>query len=200
MPKVVLKSIVRLVFPVLSQGLVSGKIKLKRYLFFEKYGKDFIDNSRIINPRKHLNNSKLHLNLKGLAKLQDVLFDSIKNLILCWRCKRQSTILRKGCRVNYQHWKGFPSVYENTSKPFKEVLFVWRWDILNRVILAHLNTNSICNKFNLLTEGMTNNVDVIMILETRIDETFPAMQFHINGYKPPHKLEWDCNGGGILIM
>ena len=29
---------------------------------------DFIDNTKVINARKHLNNSKLHLNLKGSVK------------------------------------------------------------------------------------------------------------------------------------
>ena len=31
----------------------------------------FIDDARVINPKRHLNNSKLHLNLKGSAKLRD---------------------------------------------------------------------------------------------------------------------------------
>ena len=31
----------------------------------------FIDNSRSIDPRKNLNNSKLHLNVKGSNKLRD---------------------------------------------------------------------------------------------------------------------------------
>ena len=30
---------------------------------------DFMDNSKNINPRRHLNNSKLHLNTKGSGKL-----------------------------------------------------------------------------------------------------------------------------------
>ena len=40
----------------------------------------FIDNARVINPKRHLNNSKLHLNLKGLAKLSDVFINSIKKM------------------------------------------------------------------------------------------------------------------------
>ena len=31
----------------------------------------FIDHSRSIDPRKNLNNSKLHLNIKGSKKLRD---------------------------------------------------------------------------------------------------------------------------------
>ena len=41
---------------------------------------DFIDNTKVINARKHLNNSKLHLNLKGSVKLRDVLTESIRSL------------------------------------------------------------------------------------------------------------------------
>ena len=67
---------------------------------------------------------------------------------------------------------------------FKEVLASLRKENLNRVILAHLNINSIRNKFDLLAEGLNGDVDVIMTSETKIDETFPARQFHIDGYIP----------------
>ena len=43
---------------------------------------------------------------------------------------------------------------ENENKPFKEVLGSLRRSNLNRIILAHLNINSIPNKFNLLAEGV----------------------------------------------
>ena len=50
---------------------------------------------------------------------------------------------------------------------------------LNRVILAQLNINSIRNNFNLLAEGIKGKVDVLMISETKIDETFCSRQFYI---------------------
>ena len=40
----------------------------------------FIDNARVINPKSYLNYSKLHLNLKGLAKLCDLFMNSIKKM------------------------------------------------------------------------------------------------------------------------
>ena len=51
--------------------------------------------------------------------------------------------------------------------------------------IVHLDINPIPNKFDLLTEGLSRNFDVIMISETKIDETYPARQFHIDGYTPP---------------
>ena len=40
---------------------------------------DFIGNTKVINARKHLNNSKLHLNLKSSVKLRDVFTESIRS-------------------------------------------------------------------------------------------------------------------------
>ena len=53
---------------------------------------------------------------------------------------------------------------------------------LNRVILAQLNINSLQYKFDLLGEGIKWKVDVLMISETKIDETFPSRQFYIEGF------------------
>ena len=41
---------------------------------------DFIDKTKVINARKHLSNSELHLNQKGSVKLQDVFTESIRSL------------------------------------------------------------------------------------------------------------------------
>ena len=70
------------------------------------------------------------------------------------------------------------SVMENENKPFKEVL------------------DSLCRS----AEGVSGNVDIIMISETKIDETFPARQFYIDGYTPPYRLDRNCNGGGLMIF
>ena len=40
---------------------------------------------------------------------------------------------------------------------------------LNKLIFAHLNINSIRNKFELLSEQIKGNVDLPMISETKID-------------------------------
>ena len=44
----------------------------------------FIDNAKVTNPKKHLNNSKLLLNLKALAKLCDLFINSIKKIYSVW--------------------------------------------------------------------------------------------------------------------
>ena len=70
----------------------------------------------------------------------------------------------------------------------------------NRVILANLNINSIRNKFSSLKELVSNNIDVLVIEETKLDETFPAKSFVIPGYKEPFRKDRNAHGGGIMVF
>ena len=70
---------------------------------------------------------------------------------------------------------------------------------LNRLIFAHLNINSIRNKFDQLVNGIKGNIDIMMISETKLDDSFPSMQFLIEGYGPPYRLDRNSYGGGILV-
>ena len=71
---------------------------------------------------------------------------------------------------------------------------------LNRIVLAHLNFNSLRNKLDLLADQMKGNVDVLAISETKLHDSFPAGQIKIPGYASPFKLDWIKNGGGILVF
>ena len=71
---------------------------------------------------------------------------------------------------------------------------------MNRIVLAHLNINSLRNKFDLLADQIKGNVDVLAILETKLDDSFPAGQFEIPVYAPPLRLDRNQNGGGILVF
>ena len=48
---------------------------------------------------------------------------------------------------------------------------------LNRVILGHLNINSVRNKFDLLVDQIKGNVDIMVISEAKSDESFSNGQF-----------------------
>ena len=48
---------------------------------------------------------------------------------------------------------------------------------------GHLNVNSLRNKFFAVDESIKNKIDVCLISETKVDESFPNQQFKINGYK-----------------
>ena len=38
-----------------------------------------------------------------------------------------------------------------------------------------------------------------MISETKIDSSFPSVQFHLEGYATPYRLDRNATGGGILL-
>ena len=69
----------------------------------------------------------------------------------------------------------------------------------DKIILATLNINSIRNKFSSLSEIIANNIDILVIQETKIDASFPDGQFLIPGYKKPYRRDRNCHGGGILV-
>ena len=69
---------------------------------------------------------------------------------------------------------------------------------LNRVIIEHININSIRNKFDHLIAFIKGNVDVLMMSETKSDESFPSMQFNINEYNI-FRSDRNAKGGSILM-
>ena len=81
---------------------------------------------------------------------------------------------------------------DDSFKSLKEV----RLKNPNRIVLAHLNINSLRNNFDALVSG---NVDVLVLSETKIDESFPKGQFKIPGFCTPFCLDLDRFGGGILV-
>ena len=95
-------------------------------------------------------------------------------------------------------YKSIPLLHEQMSgdddsfKSLKEV----RLKNPNRIVLAHLNINSLRNNFDALVSG---NVDVLVLSETKIDESFPEGQFKIPGFCTPFRLDRDSFGGGILV-
>ena len=72
-------------------------------------------------------------------------------------------------------------------------------DNLNRIIIGHININSLRNKFELLQSMISGNIDILVVTETKLDESFPPPQFKIQGYKLPFRMDRNQNGGGVII-
>ena len=136
------------------------------------------------------------MNLKGATKLMDIFTEARKGLFPYWNYNTQSQAVwnsnenRNNSMCNHKKSRTTSvleeSALENDINPFKEVLGVLRTSNLNRTILAHLKINPIINKFDLFKESIRRNIDIFMISETKIDDSFPARQFYIDGYTPPH--------------
>ena len=59
--------------------------------------------------------------------------------------------------------------------------------------------NSIRNKFESLVRFVGNNLDILMVSETKIDDTFLKSQFLIEGFSKPFRLDRIAKGGRILL-
>ena len=70
----------------------------------------------------------------------------------------------------------------------------------DKIIVAHLNIKSLRNKFDSLIGQITGNIDILMVSETTLDESFHISQFIIEGFGVPYRVDWNFNGGGIMLF
>ena len=62
-----------------------------------------------------------------------------------------------------------------------------------------MNINSLTNKFEAFSYIIKDKLDIIIVGETKLDESFTENQFIINGFKKPYRLDRNRNGGGVMI-
>ena len=62
-----------------------------------------------------------------------------------------------------------------------------------------LKNNSVRNKFEGLKDFVGDHIDVLMVAETKIDNSFPKGQFFIQGHSEPFRSDRNSNGGGLLV-
>ena len=72
--------------------------------------------------------------------------------------------------------------------------------IPNKLKIAHINIKSIRSTLDLLSDQIIKgNVDILMIYETEIAESFQVCQFEISGFNTPCRVDRDQKCGGILL-
>ena len=79
----------------------------------------------------------------------------------------------------------YPSDYSDKSKMYKvsgPILRDIKLNYINRLLLSHLNINSIRNTFELLKHIIKGNMDIMVLTETKIDESFSKQEYYIEGY------------------
>ena len=70
---------------------------------------------------------------------------------------------------------------------------------VDKIIIGHININSIRNKIHLLADLIRGKVDIMLISETKLDSSFPKPQFFLQGYSEPLRLDRTSDGGGLLL-
>ena len=71
---------------------------------------------------------------------------------------------------------------------------------INKVIIGHLDINSLRNKLKSLINIVKGTIDILLVSETKIDASFPQSQFCIDGYSKAFRLDRNSHGGGIIIF
>ena len=71
------------------------------------------------------------------------------------------------------------------QEDISEILKYIRITNINRLIIGSLNVNSISNKFDQLKTVVQGKLDILVIVETKLDTTFPDSQFLIEEYSTP---------------
>ena len=85
--------------------------------------------------------------------------------------------------------------YEN----FIDFLFNIRKHHSNKAVMAHININSLSNKFDMITNSVTEYIDILMISETKLDNTFLHALYHLKDFSNQYRLERNSHGGGIMV-
>ena len=142
----------------------------------------FLSGDESIDPSKHLNESKLHLNINGI----NIFAENVSRFLvkLSW-CQQGKTNLNTSISLDLDKkshsWetpnKG--SIESAQTVDPKEVLKNLGLKNVNGLIYAESIINSIRNKINSLVNMINNNI------ETQLDPPFRTGQFHFDGFSEP---------------
>ena len=95
------------------------------------------------------------------------------------------------------HLNSIPQINEEDPNV---VLRILKANNAERPIIAHLNINFLNPKFEALKSLIKDKIDILLISETKLDNTFPRGQFIIEGYKKPIRLDRNCHGGRNIVF
>ena len=68
-----------------------------------------------------------------------------------------------------------------------------------KITVSHLNINSIMNKSDRLSFIIDTNTDILLISETKLDDSFSSAQLSLKRFCSPYRLHRNSKGGGILL-
>ena len=70
----------------------------------------------------------------------------------------------------------------------------------DKLVFSHLNINSIRNKFEMLSDQIKGNIEVLVVSEKKIYDSFPIGNFLIDGFSTPYRLDQNSDGGGLMLF
>ena len=94
------------------------------------------------------------------------------------------------------------TTFKVVSKLHNDCIFRFkmiRAENFGNIIVATLNVNSISPKFDEFKLMVSGYFDVIIVTETKLDDSFPKAQFCIDRFSIPYRLTRNRNGRGLMI-
>ena len=88
---------------------------------------------------------------------------------------------------------------DNSDANVMHDLKTMRRNNAKNLIVGHLNVNSLRNKFLSTKDLLADNIDLLLLSETKLDDSFPLSQFRIDGYRLFRK-DRDRFGGGLCLF
>ena len=82
----------------------------------------------------------------------------------------------------------------------KEKLRILRKRNIDKIIVTDLNIISLRNKFDSLIGQITGNTDILMVSESKLNESFPIGQFITEGFGVPYRVDRNGKGGGVMLF
>ena len=67
---------------------------------------------------------------------------------------------------------------------------------INKLIIGNLNINSYAGKFDQFRTIIKNNLDIVVITETKLNDGYPD---YIDGFSKPYRMDINKHGGGVVI-
>ena len=133
-----------------------------------------------------LNRGKLHLNGKRAAVLAKYLCRFVRYLPGHWIITgRQCAFIRDEVNSLDNH-SDISEMKIVRSKNPKNINF------------SYLNVNSVRNKFKNISSLILESVDILIVVESKLNSSFPTAQFLISGFHHPFRPNTNRRSGGLL--
>ena len=125
----------------------------------------FLNHSNI-NPKTHLNKSKLHLNRNGYEKLVKNSVNFIRNNYTWFLESNKKANIDIGVSSTSSTLNEKSEIDNKTVEHITNIgLKSLRIRNLNEIVVGHLNMNLIRNKVNFFAYQVQGNIDLLMISE-----------------------------------
>ena len=82
-----------------------------------------------------------------------------------------------------------PNINEENNEDALSILNKRRKDYSDRLIFGNLNINSINSKFDQMKFLLQGKVDILVLTETKLDNSFPTNKFLIESYLKPFRSD-----------